>query len=278
MSIIEQIKAEVERQMENARNVRINGTTQQAKEADAIIHTLQDHLNFLSTLQEQPVSPPNWYPNPLEEQPVCEGFDREFSKFSNDVDAEHPFPICVDEYKDFARHFYELGRQSKPKVSEDVENASNEYASHIQITDTKNVCGADEWLYLFADLTDAFKAGANWQKEQDEQSHDNVYDFIKKKCEEKSFHDDFEMASYKNGIIDGYNAGYICAKTKAIESDMRGYERGKADMREQMLKEAVEGEVWGEVYSSRRFVKSDWLGPETGKPGDKVHIIIVKED
>ena len=51
--------------------------------------------------------------NPTKEQPVSEGFDGEFSKFSNDVDAEHPFPICVDEYKDFARHFYELGRQSK---------------------------------------------------------------------------------------------------------------------------------------------------------------------
>ena len=57
--------------------------------------------------------------------------------------------------------------QEQP-VCEDVENASNEYASHIQITDTKKVCGADEWLYLFTDLIDAFKAGANWQKEKDE--------------------------------------------------------------------------------------------------------------
>ena len=49
----------------------------------------------------------------------------------------------------------------------DLDTAAKEYASHIRITDTKRVCGADEWLYLFSDLLDAFKAGSAYQAEQD---------------------------------------------------------------------------------------------------------------
>ena len=244
MSIIEQIKAEVERQMENARNVRINGTTQQAKEADAIIHTLQDHLNFLSTLQEQPVSPPNWYPNPLEEQPVCEGFDREFSKFSNDVDAEHPFPICVDEYKDFARHFYELGRQSKEQpVCEELEDAVTNYIAPIENEDGLKVIN-----FSGQDIKDAFVAGANWQREQNDK--------------------------------------------ETAELLTIAHLQGADQMREQMMKEAVEGEVCGRVYDHINIRFADgickFLEPKNishipadvskYKVGDKVRIIIVKEN
>ena len=132
MSIIDQIKAEVERQAKSIENATGDFAEGRRMEQRII-------LSFLSTLKEQPVKDfpttdkemadflathkpvqvPDKYKTAdwiFKEQPVSEGFDREFSKFSNDVDAEHPFPICMDEYEDFARHFYELGRQSKGNI------------------------------------------------------------------------------------------------------------------------------------------------------------------
>ena len=73
---------------------------------------------------------------PKQEQSVSEEFDGEFSKFSNDVDAEHPFPICVDEFKDFARHFYELGKQSecvKVKAESSIDRFILENCTHCTI-------------------------------------------------------------------------------------------------------------------------------------------------
>jgi len=57
MELIQQIKAEVERQMETARKTRINGNTQQAKEADAVIHALRILESRLDTLQEPKEQP-----------------------------------------------------------------------------------------------------------------------------------------------------------------------------------------------------------------------------
>lgn len=58
-----------------------------------------------------------------------------------------------------------------------------------------------------------------------------------------------------------------------------GFIAGAKWQKELMMAEVVGAEVWGEVYTSRRIVKSDWLGPEIGKPGDKVRIIVLpKED
>jgi hypothetical protein len=41
-------------------------------------------------------------------------FNDEYSKFSNDVDAmDYGFPIDLAGYKDFAKHFFELGLKTK---------------------------------------------------------------------------------------------------------------------------------------------------------------------
>ena len=41
-------------------------------------------------------------------------FEEEFAKFSNNTDAEeYAFPIDLADYKEFARHFYELGKNDK---------------------------------------------------------------------------------------------------------------------------------------------------------------------
>ena len=41
-------------------------------------------------------------------------FNDEYSKFSNDVDAmDYSFPIDLADYKDFAKHFFELGLKAQ---------------------------------------------------------------------------------------------------------------------------------------------------------------------
>ena len=214
MSIIEQIKAEVERLKETAKLMKL--PTYKSGWNSAMNAVLQ----LLSTLQEQPINeelnlekarlrcPHNRKgmclayfeedgPRPCngtkencdwlvidKEQPVKEpltfdGFvdkvgswfaNLELRRFRKTFDGEiYPATELVQDYELFVHELSEKYREKhlqEQSVCEDVKNASNEYASHIQITDTKKVCGADEWLYLFTDLTDAFKAGANWQKEQ----------------------------------------------------------------------------------------------------------------
>ena len=59
--------------------------------------SLDNILSFLDTLEVKGVD--------LEKV-----FLDEYSKFSNDVDAmDYAFPIDLADYKDFAKHFFELG-------------------------------------------------------------------------------------------------------------------------------------------------------------------------
>ena len=48
-----------------------------------------------------------------QEQPEVD-FETEYAKFTNDPDElEYAFPIDLADYKDFARHFYELGLNAR---------------------------------------------------------------------------------------------------------------------------------------------------------------------
>jgi hypothetical protein len=43
-------------------------------------------------------------------------FNDEYSKFSNDTDAmDYAFPIDLADFKDFAKHFFELGLKTAQK-------------------------------------------------------------------------------------------------------------------------------------------------------------------
>lgn len=48
------------------------------------------------------------------EQPEVD-FETEYAKFSNDTDAQYPFPIDLSDYREFALHFYELGKHNARK-------------------------------------------------------------------------------------------------------------------------------------------------------------------
>ena len=46
-------------------------------------------------------------------------FNEEYSKFSNDTDAmDYAFPIDLADYKDFARHFFELGIKARKGINQ----------------------------------------------------------------------------------------------------------------------------------------------------------------
>lgn len=214
-TIIEKIRAEVERQ---ARSIdTATGDFAEGRRMEQRII-----LSALSDLEKS-------------EKP-SEGFDGEFSKFSNDVDAEHPFPICVDEFKDFARHFYELGcrrtaekydeieykrQRAEESVPKDLEEAAKEYCPDYAYPFSPAI--------LKTTIREAFIAGAKWQKEQ-------MMD---------------EWLKDRDGCF------------------WDGVEEGKKAME----KEAVEVEV-----TETCGISSVWIKTKQFKPGQKVKIIIVKED
>jgi len=284
MNTIETIRAEIERLKKEIYPVKVGeqrvnrGPTSMESAALGALNTL---MSRISTLQEQPVRPSvedamkeldekiakvkkagSWKnPELLDEmryeQPVCDGFEGEFAKFSNDVDAEHPFPICVDEFKDFARHFYELGcrrtaekydeieyKRQRADVCEGVDCEIQKYISDRWKIDGINPI-TPVYLYDFTldELKECARHFAQWQKEKDEEIINAVGD---------------------------------------IPGDIeKAYHNGRKDMREQMMKEAVEGDVDEKTFGYKAIrpnLKQLDTILETLSKGDKVKLIIIKED
>ena len=175
--------------------------------------------------------------------------------FDND---DSPNFMC--DIRDIARHFYDFGcrrtaekydeiEYNRQRAEESVPNDLEEAA--VDIADALLSKPKDYALSAKADywngVHDGTIAGAKWQKEQ-------------------------MISALKNDgdlpieFIDKFH-----------EIDRTAFQNGQANMKEQMMKDAVEGVVFGNVYEH-------WV--ETGideklsylNPGDKVRVIIVKED
>ena len=198
------------------------------------------------------------------EQPVCEELNDEIYKekakvarLFGGVTGEQDRALI-----EFARHFYKLDKQSKEEVSEDVEEAARVFVGFDMDRDGE----IDYEIGL-----SAFIAGANWQKCKDslrisETRKENEDSFTGEELDEADLDTMFE--EYFDKYPDGLSLG---------ECSEYFYKKGKKDMKEQMMKEAVEGEV--ESFSNMEFPEvSIPLNPAYFKPGDKVKLIIVKED
>ena len=141
-------------------------------------------------------------------------------------------------------------------VSEDLEEAGRNYADNEEY-------GDDVYLAIKA----AFKAGAKWQskKEQD----------IIETAEDHAF-------------LAGANWQKEQEMQDRLKSDntvfQKIYEKGKADMKEQMLKDAVDADAIFDYYDNQNrlyvsILATDVLTEKYGiKDKDKIKIIIVKED
>ena len=164
--IIETIRAEVERQAKS-----INTATGDFAEGRRMEQRII--LSILDTLQEKsekPINPvceeldyKNWDDLLTEEMPkVYETYTRPSYIEENSTQASCHF----DNY--IARHFYELGRQSKPKVSEDLEK----YASQAGFDYVDDIVLQAEPNHRWNDHDvenahrDGIIKGASWQKEQ----------------------------------------------------------------------------------------------------------------
>ena len=90
--------AEIERRVTEGEEV--------AKEfpSSAIMGLIQAYKNTLSYIDTLEV----------EEVDMDKTFNDEYSKFSNDTDAmDYAFPIDIADFKDFAKHFFELGLKAQ---------------------------------------------------------------------------------------------------------------------------------------------------------------------
>lgn len=125
----------------------------------------------------------------------------------------------------------------------------------------------------YCDLANFARHFAEWQENKNAvQSCKNLYAAIKENQEKKFFNDDFEKASYAQGMVDGS----IWQKNQMKEALQIEYEKGRFDMREEMMKDAVE------------CIVEDWCGdsPEITIPlnsqdfknGDRVKTIILKTE
>lgn len=210
MTIIEQIKAEIERLIDE----RYNWVEDNSSESVAACEALTRVLSLLSTLET--------------EKPMQEGLEEEISKkYANDTTTMR----TREQYAELARYFYDLGcrrtaekydeiEYNRQRAEESVPNDLEEYASRV---------GFD-----YADNIVQESPGHRWN------DHDVEY-------------------AYRDGIIAG-------AKWQ----------------KEQMMKEAVEGVVSIDVGLVSReyfnFHSYDFNPAGKFKDGDKVRIIIVKEE
>ncbi len=145
-TIIEKIRAEIERRKK--RNKEEYAPDGLFEEQD----NLAKLLSFLYELEK-------------EEKPIpAEGLEEDvkswfFNEISSKINVEHTMYYY---FRECARRYYELGRQSKPKVCEGLEKAAIAYSTE----DAGLNPNGTEKTQVIQEEVDAFKAGAKWQKEQ----------------------------------------------------------------------------------------------------------------
>lgn len=182
----------------------------------------------------------------------------------------------------------EAMEQKNPEpASEDLEEAADCYKDMItpeEVDDTEHAYSYE--TYTEYQIADAFKAGAQWQKEKDE-SDDNLYAIhlekwgITGECPSELE----AKIDAKFGITDRDSNGkpsngYCDWKKDVFTNGPSIYSFAKLGMdyqKEQMMKGAIEGRLGSTVTGSEQYVSAYVGYGEYGKDGDKVKVIIIKE-
>lgn len=165
--------------------------------------------------------------------------------------------------------------QNFTKSSDDLEKAAEKYSNSL-----------DYWNYINDDPSIAFVAGANWQKERFEKERlaacDNMTeeeyrletDLVEKHIKEHNCLPTFADAiKYGMKVQEQRNFEDWLKSGKSLNH--KYYEKGKADMLEQMKKEAVDVTVVGEKRDLR-LDDSTQRGLFNAKRGDWLKVIILK--
>lgn len=217
-----------------------------------------------------------------QEQPVCEGLEAEIKQYYSDncdlINGDNPTLNIVTH---IARHFYELGRQSKPEVCEGLEEEIQSFWDYFYGKDRRVTRATN--IYDFGNIARHF---AQWGAENYLKS-EYLAKFAEmtgsidtmpkntlppsKECEkwlrESLVSDDLEEAAKK--YVENNDTTW-----QSCENCMtQVFKAGAMWQREQMMKEAVEVEV-----TETCGIASVWIKTKQFKPGQKVKLIIVKED
>ena len=196
MSIIEKIKAEVERLKKDATHfIDVCKRDQRPyNDWEGQWNTAELINKKLSTLQEKSEKPIN---------PVCEGVEKEIERTANEWSHKMD-GITISDMEEMFRHFYELGRQNRVEVNEDLEEEINKISKneHFDFSDWKAIArhfffvakqdstrtcddleseiykwanNIKEGTPLFEIIPLTARHFAQWQKEQDDRLVDIIY-------------------------------------------------------------------------------------------------------
>ena len=190
--------------------------------------------------------------------------------------AEHYIEVCKDDSRAFEywsgeRDVLELFEkeflstlESEKPVPADLEEAAGNYEKEHTY---QRYDGGGFTPEYDATLAEAVIFGAKWQKERDEKElSEKIASAYQLGLADK------EKQLMKDGL-DAVKSGQSSKIEKTIAGVFVKY--GMDRQKEQMMKEAVEGKVCG-IYGN--WVESEFLETPIGEEGDKVKLIIIKED
>ena len=270
MTVIEQIKAEIERLKS------IEYPCDNSQQETGFFNALDRMTDFLSTLESG--------------KPI--GLEEEIDKYRE----EHLFDMPA--FQQVARHFAKWGAEHSvsSEIPAELEEAADGYAEKHGF---RVPYDGSENFYDDVDVKaskEGFIAGAKWQAEQllksSPLSEDTVL-FNKGVAEGRRLMmeelSDHIAAAYQLGLaannpnielkaelIHTTDTAQVDGKELLYVSD-KSYKIGWRDCKEQMMKEAVKGEVYL-YHSYNREATAIIVDIPKDKLGDKVRIIIVKED
>ena len=277
MTIIEQIKAEIERLMDEYKP--IVGGVDELTGAHIVLANL---LSFLDTLEEE---------KPMNQ----EGLEEEIKRY-----GKEEMPVVLEsDLNDIARHFAEWGKEQGYRegflegakiqreednqlyetftTTNDLEEAAKKYAEGIVQREDALMC------------KQAFIAGAEWQKNKDDKELSekiaSAYQLGLADKEKQMLKDYSWLVSPcaniepKVEIIHTTDTAPVDGKELLYVAD-KSYKIGWRDCKEQMLKEAVEGRIGLVGFHNAVYVKEPkWTNIiDRFKEGDKVCIFVLKKE
>ena len=263
MNQIDLIQAEIERLRKD------RSTPHLGKWYEGYHTALRKLSSFLATLEEEPVD-----------------LEKGIEKFLDESGA--PYVWCNDEEQKewcgiIAKHFYELGRQSKEQPVCGFEPKFNvgdriqfKGFGHNKYTIAKVNVDDNRYVDTNGNGMDMSYTDANFELVKEQPVCEGLEEAAKQYVEKMKF-------SSIQSFEDAFKAGATWQKDKDTRdmymSDNRHfqkiYELGRKEEREQMMAEAVEYILF-QNNSGETYIPSIKL--YNGKAGDKVKLIIIKED
>lgn len=164
------------------------------------------------------------------------------------------------------KYFADTGKMTSgsSEIPNDLEEAADDYIGKV---------ADDGWEWETHDIVEAFIAGAKWQENKDQETIKLAEDHaFLAGAEWQKEQDLAEMAQSKSPLSVAYAN--------------RCFENGKQAMKEQMVKEAVEGIV-AESYGYEKNEDGEWgqvvspiirINVEKYSLGDKVRVIVLPKD